>query len=135
MGPHRTTAATHKVGRDAQLSNLDDAFAVLVLHVAGPDGRCVGCRDEWSELAGAPCQAVRRALSVVETHGVVDWDRVAESADGPECARCLGVGRVWVASRRTAALSGDASVWRSARCVDCGGCGWVRGGLGLVDAA
>jgi hypothetical protein len=59
----------HEV-RDA---GLDDAYSAVVVHVAGPDGWCVGCAD-LGRFALAPCQVGRNALVMLETHGVAVWD-------------------------------------------------------------
>jgi hypothetical protein len=52
---------------------LGEAHSSLLRHVPGFDGLCLGCLD-MARLALAPCPVARRALSVVETHGVNVWD-------------------------------------------------------------
>ena len=62
---------------------LDEAYAVLLVHVADPGGLCVGCADV-GRFAWARCPVARAALSVVETHGVGvgGWDLPAVFEDG-----------------------------------------------------
>ena len=52
---------------------LRRAHALLLAHVAGANGLCVGCAD-LARFATAPCPMARRALSAIETHGVAVWD-------------------------------------------------------------
>lgn len=60
----------HEIGL---ASTLDRAVSMLLVHVAGVDGHCVGCADRCC-FALAPCPVSRWARSVVETHGVAVWD-------------------------------------------------------------
>ena len=53
---------------------LEQAFAVIAAHRAGPEGRCLGCLAERGDLIDAPCRISREALAVIETHGVRHWD-------------------------------------------------------------
>ena len=58
---------------DSRVRVLDAAHSILADHVAGVDGFCTGCREQWSRLVPAPCEQSRWALLVVETHGVAQW--------------------------------------------------------------
>ena len=113
-------------GVDARRSLLDEAYAVLAIHVAGPDGMCVGCGEAWDRPVRAPCWAARLWLSVVETHGVLCWDIGPLNSGEAICGSCVGRGWKFVVSR-VAGLwveSLDGLVHRS--CVDCRGEGLVR---------
>lgn len=54
-------------------TTVDRAVSILLVHVVGVDGHCVGCADRC-QFALTPCPVARWALSVVETHGVAVWD-------------------------------------------------------------
>jgi hypothetical protein len=64
-------------GRSHQARLLDEAHSALLAHVATEHGLCVGCLD-GARLALAPCPAVRRSVSLIETHGVAAWDAATE---------------------------------------------------------
>jgi hypothetical protein len=67
---------------DPREARLDSAHSMVVVHVPGADGWCVGCAD-LGRYALAPCPAARQALSLVETHGVAVWDaRPSACVDG-----------------------------------------------------
>ncbi|HEX6870844.1 MAG TPA: hypothetical protein VF163_07080 [Micromonosporaceae bacterium] len=78
--PHRARLDDAHRCADPHRAVLDAAHAVLRVHVAGEYGFCAGCLDGWARLAPVPCPLARRALSLVETHGVSDWDPVPASA-------------------------------------------------------
>jgi hypothetical protein len=60
-------------------SDVSDAHAALLVHVRGRAGLCVGCLDcAWFALS--PCPTARTFWSIVETHGVSEWDPVWVSA-------------------------------------------------------
>jgi hypothetical protein len=47
----------HSVARrtaSSERTEVAAAFAVLAIHVAGPDGWCLGCESLWARLAPAP---------------------------------------------------------------------------------
>ena len=58
---------------DPRQSILEAAHSMLDFHVAGTDGFCAGCRQQWHRLVPAPCEQSRWAILVVETHGVAQW--------------------------------------------------------------
>jgi hypothetical protein len=67
---------------DTQTSLMDKAASTLLVHVAGHGGLCAGCFD-WGRFALVPCPVARRALPVLETHGVAVWDaRPGAPGDG-----------------------------------------------------
>lgn len=103
-------------GRDARPSTVEDAHAILALHAAGPDGYCQGCLDGWARLALAPCSVARRWLSVVETHGVAEWDSRPRRTG---CEACEGRGWKFVSTRAEVATVDDGP-WTRLWCMDCG---------------
>lgn len=107
------------------MSVLDAAFAELGLHVAGRDGWCVGCLAVRAQLSAVPCWVARRALSVVETHGVSEWDAGPLLPAVWMCEGCAGRGWKFVAARRRVWVE-DVAGWVRRRCVDCGGAGADR---------
>jgi hypothetical protein len=128
VGGPRAVERGEVQGFDARRSLLDDAHAVLAIHVAGPDGICLGCAEGWSRRVPAPCSAVRLWLSIVETHGVSAWDLGARNAGEVVCDTCVGRGWKFVSSRANGLWSEslDGLIRRS--CVDCGGEGVLRHG-------
>ncbi len=58
---------------DPRQSILEAAHSILAYHVAGTDGFCAGCRQQWHRLVPGPCEQSRWAILVVETHGVAQW--------------------------------------------------------------
>jgi hypothetical protein len=106
-------------GLDARRPLLDDAYAVLAIHTAGPDGLCLGCATGWGRSEPSPCSVARIFLSVVETHGVQVWDVGLDRSAGGQCESCCGRGWKFVMSRVAGLWSEslDGLVRRS--CVDC----------------
>jgi hypothetical protein len=83
--PHVVTAVLalgDRVVLSTRTSLMDESFSMLLVHVVGVAGLCVGCSDQ-GRFALAPCPVARRARSLIETHGVAVWDaRPATRVDG-----------------------------------------------------
>lgn len=58
---------------------VESAHITLLIHVPGPDGRCIGC-DGSTALVRARCPRASAAVRVIETYGVTAWDPPPYSA-------------------------------------------------------